>query len=198
MGGVAGLDAIGGWVGYIWWMRYPQGGGLTAERRKFREQLRFDAADRFAHGQDNATIAAALRVSVRSVQRWRQAWAAGGEPALRSKGPAALPLLSDTQFAVLEHLLAQGPEAHGWPDQRWTLARIATVIGRRFHISYTIKGVSLLLHRHGWSWQTPARRAVERDDAAVAAWVKDTWPQLKPPRRRPGPGSSSRTKPDSR
>lgn len=31
--------------------------------------------------------------------------------------------------------------AHGWPDQRWTLARVKTVIGRRFHKSYTIQGV---------------------------------------------------------
>lgn len=83
-------------------------------------------------------------------------------------------MLSDAQFAVLEHELARGALAHGWPDQTWTLARIKTVIGRRFHLSYTVQGVSLLLHRHGWSWQVPARRAVERDPAAVAAWVKDT------------------------
>ncbi|WP_268252711.1 hypothetical protein [Streptomyces galilaeus] len=29
-------------------MRYPQGGGLTAERQQFREELRLQAAERFA------------------------------------------------------------------------------------------------------------------------------------------------------
>ncbi|XES01417.1 winged helix-turn-helix domain-containing protein [Streptomyces sp. S1D4-11] len=35
-----------------------------------------------------------------------------------------------------------------------------------------------LLHRHGWSWQCPARRAVERDEGAVGLWKKDVWPQV--------------------
>lgn len=30
--------------------------------------------------------------------------------------------------------------AHGRPDQTWTLERITTLIGRRFHHSYTIQG----------------------------------------------------------
>lgn len=32
-------------------MRYPQGGGLTAERPQFREELRLKAAERFARGE---------------------------------------------------------------------------------------------------------------------------------------------------
>jgi len=179
-------------------MRYPQGGGLTADRRAFREKIRLDAAVGFAGGQDNAVIARRLRVHVRSVQRWRRAWAKGGEPALVSKGPASHPHLSDALFAVLEAELDKGPAAHGWPDQKWTLGRIKTLIGRRFHMSYTQQGVRKLLIRHGWSWQVPARRAVERDDAAVAAWVKETRPQVEQRRRRSGPGSSSRTRPGSR
>jgi len=171
---------------------------LTAERRAFREQLRMQAAERFAGGEDNAVIAYELRVSVRSVQRWRMAWTHGGVPALASTGPASLPRLSDELFAVLEAELDKGAVVHGWPDQTWTLARIKTLIGRRFHKPYTVQGVALLLKRHGWSCQVPARRAVERDEAAVAGWVKDTWPQVEAPRRRSTPGSSSKTKPGSR
>ncbi|MEU0821306.1 helix-turn-helix domain-containing protein [Streptomyces mirabilis] len=85
-------------------------------------------------------IAKDLRVSVRSLQRWRQAWEEGGPSALRSQGPASLPRLSDKQFAQLEAGLSKGPAAHGWGDQRWTLGRVKTVIGRRFHLAYTIQG----------------------------------------------------------
>ncbi|MCX4617318.1 helix-turn-helix domain-containing protein [Streptomyces mirabilis] len=42
-------------------------------------------------------IAKDLRVSVRSLQRWRQAWEEGGPSPLRSQGPASLPRLSDKQ-----------------------------------------------------------------------------------------------------
>ncbi|MFD8307864.1 winged helix-turn-helix domain-containing protein [Streptomyces sp. NPDC059690] len=41
-----------------------------------------------------------------------------------------------------------------------------TLIGRLFHISYTVEGTCQPLKRHGWSWQHPARRAIERDDEA--------------------------------
>jgi transposase len=179
-------------------MRYAQGGGLTDERREFREGIRLAAAERFAGGQPSSVIAKDLRVGVRSVQRWRRTWFRGGTRALRSVGSPSRPRLSESQFAVLERELARGPIAHGWPDQRRTLARIKTVIGRRFHKSYTPQGVRTLLIRHGFSCQVPARRAVERDDAAITGWVKESWPQAEAVRRRSAPGSSSRTSPASR
>jgi transposase len=179
-------------------MRYPQGGGLSPERQAFRERIRMEAAVRFAAGASNAEVARQLRVSVRSVQRWRRAWQEAGTVGLRSTGPASLPKLSDSLFAVLEKELDKGAVAHGWPDQTWTLSRIKTLIGRRFHKSITLSGISQMLRRHGWSHQVPARRATERDEAAVAGWVKETWPSAEAPRRRGAPTSSSRTRPASR
>jgi transposase len=179
-------------------MRYPQGGGLTAERRAFREHIRMQAAELFALGQDNATVARQLRVSVRSVQRWRQAWQHSGTSALESTGPASRPKLSEALFEVLEQELAKGPEAHGWPDQTWTLARIKTLIGRRFHKSMTLSAIAQMLHRHGFSHQVPARRALERNEEAVTGWVKETWPRVETPWRRSEPGFASKTRPDSR
>jgi hypothetical protein len=57
-----------------------------------------------------------------------------------------------------------GPAEHGWADQRWTLARVAMLIGRLFHVRYTLRGVSYLLRRIGFTPQVPAHRAVERDE----------------------------------
>lgn len=103
----------------------------------------------------------------RSIEQWRRNWREGGMEGLKSKGPAKL---SDDRFALLEEELAKGPAAHGWEDQRWKPERVRTLIGRRFHISCSIAGVWRLLHRHGWSWQSPARRALERDEHAVQLW----------------------------
>ncbi|WP_405015814.1 helix-turn-helix domain-containing protein [Kitasatospora sp. NBC_00070] len=55
-------------------MRYAQGGGLTAERRAFREQVRLQAGVRFEAGERTSVIARDLRVSEWSVERWRRAW----------------------------------------------------------------------------------------------------------------------------
>ncbi|MFI6517508.1 IS630 family transposase [Spirillospora sp. NPDC050679] len=122
-------------------MMYPQGGGLTDERRAFRERLRLEAAELFATGHSNTEIAKRLRVSVRSVQRRRHAWRWQGTTALRSRGSPGRPALSPELFAKLEAELTKGPVAHGWPDQTWTLARIKTLIGRRFHKSMTLAGI---------------------------------------------------------
>lgn len=97
--------------------------------------------------------------------------------ALASTGPPKLPKLSDGQFDELEEELALGPAEHGWEDQRWTLARIRALIAWKFQIDCSTAAVWRLLHRHGWSWQCPARRAVERDEGAVSLWKKDVWPQ---------------------
>ncbi|WP_405997709.1 winged helix-turn-helix domain-containing protein [Streptomyces sp. NBC_00829] len=75
---------------------------------------------------------------------------------------------------------------------RW---RVKTLIGRLFHVGCTVEGTWRLLKRHGWSWQQPARRAVERDDEAVELWKKEVWPRVKARRRSAGPGSSARTRP---
>jgi transposase len=179
-------------------MRYPQGGGLTAERRAFREDIRLQAADMFRQNLPSPAIAKQLRVSVRSVQRWRATWQAGGRAALRSQGPASRPKLSPALLTALEDELDKGPLAHGWPDQTWTLQRIQTLIGRRFHKTITLSGIAQILRRHGWTHQIPARRAGERDQAAVAGWIKETWPPVEAPRRRSGPGSSLKTRPGSR
>ncbi|MEU4728900.1 winged helix-turn-helix domain-containing protein [Streptomyces sp. NPDC023588] len=175
-------------------MRYAQGGGLTDAERATRERLRLQAVGRFEGGQKNPDIAAALRISVRSVERWRLAWRELGQTGVLSKGSPGRPRLSEAQMARLARELERGPLAHGWADQRGTLARIKSLIGRLFHVSYTVEGTWRLLKRHGWSWQQPARRAIERDDAAVEVWQKETWPRVRGPRWSAVPGSSSRTR----
>lgn len=53
-----------------------------------------------------------------------------------------------------------------------TRSRTAISTTGTFHIGYTLRGVSYLLHRMGFSPQVPAHRAVERDEAAIAMWRK--------------------------
>jgi hypothetical protein len=51
----------------LWAVRYAQGGGLTDAERAGRERIRLEAVGRFKGGEKNREIAAALRVSERSV-----------------------------------------------------------------------------------------------------------------------------------
>jgi transposase len=97
------------------------------------------------------------------------------------KGPSGSDCrLSDAQLQALAATLDEGPAAHGYvEDQRWTLARVAELIVRLFRQRYTLRGVSLLLHRMGFSPQVPKHRPVERDEEAIATWRREVWPQAK-------------------
>jgi transposase len=176
-------------------MRYGQRGGYTPAEQQRRERLRLEAAKRFAAGDSTGAIARDLRVTAGSVRRWRRAWRDGGDEALRSKGPVSAERLSPAQWARLEAELRRGPLAHGFADdQRWTLIRIKTLIGRLFHVGYTVEGTWKLLRRHGWSCQVPVRQALERDEAAIAVWKSEVWPEIKVPRATWAPTSASKTR----
>src|SRR5487761_136265 len=169
------------WRVYAGCMRYPDGGGLSAAERAQREKVRLQAAGMFEQDADPVQVACRLRVSTKSVYQWRRRRRAGGETALASKGPGgAVCRLNQAQVARLRAALEGGPAAWGGgQDQRWTLARVATLIGRLFHLRYTLRGTSYLLHRIGCTPQVPVHRAAERDEAAIAAWRAGTWAKVR-------------------
>jgi hypothetical protein len=72
-------------------MRHAQGGGVDAAGRARREALRMQAAARLAGRIAVPEVARRLRVSVRSVYRWKAAVERGGTAALQSRGPLAVP-----------------------------------------------------------------------------------------------------------
>jgi putative transposase len=67
--------------------------------------------------------------------------------------------LSPGQQDELAAARREGPAAHGCvDDQRWTLARMADLIARPFRVRYTLRCVSLLLHRIGFAFEVIANR----------------------------------------
>src|SRR3954447_17208049 len=126
-------------------MRYPDGGGLTAEERVRRERVRLAAADLTEAGARDREVARQFRVTRMSANRWRRALASGGRQALVSKGPGGARCKLDAgRLRVLEAELDAGPAAVGWADQCWTLTRIAEVVRRRFGMEYALAGPDLL------------------------------------------------------
>jgi transposase len=157
----------------------------TAYRRNARglrdrqafEAVRLQAGALFAAGHSQAEVAHQLGVARQNVSRWHARWQTGGLAALASRGPTGpAPRLDAQQLAGIDQALRQGARAHGFDTDHWTLARITTVIeqrtGHRYHPGHTWK----LLRRMGWRLQRPARRAVERDEQAIARWVAEDWP----------------------
>lgn len=164
--------------------------GKKAHARRDFEALtarRMRAAEMFARGKRQVDVVAELGVSAQTASRWHRDWLAGGRAALAGAGRAGRKRwLSDGQLAEVEAALADGPKAHGYPTDMWTLARVAEVIERTTGVRYSqTQTWTILRERLGWTRQRPARRAVERNDEAIAAWVAKDWPRIK---KAPGAG----------
>ena len=83
------------------------------------------------------------------------------------------------QRAKVPTLLLRGATAWGFDTDLWTTRRIATVIRREFGVPLHRAHVGRLLTRLGWSCQKPERRALERDEAAIARWKRYRWTAVK-------------------
>ena len=157
--------------------------GRVRPRRDFAalEERRMRAAVLFEQGVIPAEIARQVGVSHQIVSDWRAVWQRYGRDGLRGAGRAGRrPKLSQEQLDQVEAALANGPEANGYTTDLWTLKRVAEVIEQVSGVVYHPAHVwHLLREQLGWTWQRPARRAVERNDEAIERWVKQRWPRLK-------------------
>jgi transposase len=89
---------------------------------------------------------------------------------LASAGRAGLlPRLTQAQLAQVEAVLVAGPRASWYPTQRWSPHPVAEVMEAVTAVCYgQTQTWTILRARLGWTRQRPARRAIERDDAAIA------------------------------
>jgi transposase len=145
------------------------------------EQRRMQAADLFERGVIPAEIARRVGVQHQIVSQWRKAWRQRGRDALRSAGPVGRRArLTSDELQIVKDTLLAGAAANGYATDVWTLPRVAEVIERQTSVAYHPGHVWYLLRNQlDWTWQQPARRAVERNGEAIQRWVKKRWPQLK-------------------
>lgn len=154
---------------------------MTKRKPKdWREARRLRAWELKEQGWKQNKIAEALGVTEGAVSQWINKAKAHGIEALYSrKRSGRKPRLSDEQLAKLPELLAKGPGAYGFGGDVWTRPRVAAVIEREFGVTYTPQHVGNLLRKIGWSRQKPVQRANQRDEAEIAAWREEEWPELK-------------------
>lgn len=156
------------------------------------EQRRRRAIAQVKAGHTLSAVARQFSASVSSVHRWWQTYRRAGVRGLRAKPTPGRPSrLSVVQKQRLVTLLGRGPLRAGYRTDLWTLPRVTELIRQHFDVRYHPAHVWKLLTGLGWSCQKPERRAVERDEPAIARWKRIAWPRIK--KRRP-PGRPSRVR----
>src|SRR5207249_506937 len=152
----------------------PQGSPEELERRRRR------GIELLKAGASVTEVARRLGCSHSSVILWREVVRRRGLKALTAKpAPGRPPKLTAAQQRQLPRLLLRGATAWDFDTDLWTTGRIATVIRRTFGVRLHRAHVGRLLTTLGWSCQKPERRAVERDEAAIARWTRYRWVAVK-------------------
>jgi len=164
----------------------PRGSAAVLEARR-RQALAL-----LKKGHSLQAVGRWVRCAASSVMRWRDAVRRRGERGFRvGASPGRPPKLTTRQRQQLVRVLRRGSLAHGYRTDLWTTPRVAEVIARHFGIRYHPDHVGRLLHRLGWTPQKPERRALQRNEAAIARWKREEWPRVKKTPRGWAPISSS-------
>lgn len=150
-------------------------------KRDFKalEQRRLKAAKLLEQGMAAAEVARRLGVKRQSVFEWQVLLQEKGLDGLRRRPRGRPRQLSDAQCGELSAMLVKGAIAQGFPNEIWTLERVAALIKQRFGIKYSTGHMWYLLRRLGFSAQRPERRALQRDEQAIERWKRKRWPALK-------------------
>jgi transposase len=130
-------------------------------------------------GKSPAEAARAVGVARQTAYTWKARLDEGGIDVLRAMATGRPAQLDSGQIDALRMALLQGPLAHGFGTELWTLKRVRALIERLYGVRFSEVHVWRLLGAMGFSSQRPDRRALERDEAAVLTWKRKTWPALK-------------------
>jgi transposase len=139
--------------------------------RDLMEERRLEAAQDLLEGKGQACVARIFGVSRTTVSRWNRALQQEGVSSLRKRKATGRPSrLSKEQLAQIPEIYTAGPQQAGFPDNRWTAARMAAVIEARFGVHYDTDHVCRLMEKLGL--REPKRR-VRRVEYVLTPFISD-------------------------
>ena len=137
------------------------------------------AVQRVRNGLAPAQVATVLGVHVETVRLWVRTHTAGGDAALAGTPHPGRPrFLTPDQEAEVRGWLARKPTDFGFRTDLWTAARVARLIREKLGVEYHPGYLREWLVKRGYSPQKPARRAKQRNPAAIDRWLADEYPAV--------------------
>ena len=136
------------------------------------------------NGLRQAEAARIFGIPDRSIRRWvaqmRREGVASIEPKRRGRVTGEVSELKPRQAERIKALvIGKMPDQLKLPFYLWTREAVGQLIAREYGITLTSASVGNWLARWDLSPQKPVRRAYERDDARIAAWLEDEYPAIK-------------------
>ena len=136
------------------------------------------------NGLSQAEASRIFGIPDRSIRRWvaqmRREGVASIEPKRRGRVAGEVSELKPRQAERIRALvIGKMPDQLKLPFYLWTREAVGQLIEREYGIKLSCASVGNWLERWDLSPQRPVRRAYERDDARIAAWLEDEYPAIK-------------------
>ncbi len=144
--------------------------------------LRRSVVQSVRDGMSQTGAAQVFGVSLRAANKWVALDKCGGPRALKLKRRGRRVgegRLNPARAKRIRQLIIDAlPDQLKLPFYLWTRAAVATLIQREYEISVSLTSVGRYLKAWGMSPQKPVRRAYERNDAAIARWLRQEYPAI--------------------
>jgi transposase len=154
--------------------------GLPVETQA---ELRRVAIAMLLVGKTQQDAADAVGVTRQIVSEWKSRYDAEGDEGLdgrkRGRRPGEQKLLDAKQEVRLRRLITEKcPDQLKLAFALWTREAVSVLIKRETGIALSLSAVGNYLRAWGFTAQRPIRRASERREADVEAWVEQSYPAI--------------------
>jgi len=134
-------------------------------------------------GISNLEVAQMVEMSKESTSRIWALYKRGGQKAIelkiRGRKEGDKKTLNPSQEAqLIKRLIDTTPKQLKFKYVLWTREAVKKLIKHEFDVEMPISTVGKYLQRWKFTSQVPIKRAYERNDKAVQAWLEDTYPQI--------------------
>jgi transposase len=146
-------------------------------------ELRRRAVAMVDAGKTRQEAAEVVGVSRRFVGKWVDARDKLGDAALdggkRGRRPSEQMMLSAKNAArIRKKIIDKCPDQLKLPFSLWTREAVRDLIEREAGVRLSLQSVSDYLKRWGFTPQRPVKRATERKEPAIAAWLANDYPAI--------------------
>ena len=148
-----------------------------------QQELRNQVVRMRKKGMKNPEVALLVELSIETVSRIWSKYKKGGMNAItiqkRGRKEGTKKSLSSEQEAILiKRLIDTTPKQLKFKFVLWTREAVQQLIKHDFGIDMPISTVGKYLQRWEFTSQVPIKRAYERNDAKVTAWLDEEYPKI--------------------
>lgn len=144
------------------------------------EHYRFRAIYLHKEGRKVNDIADYFGIHRGSVSRWITNYKQSGRKALKSRKSDGRPCkLNQEDMHQILLTLRENPLNCGFETPLWDCKRVRQIVQEKCNKNIHQTNIMRWLKRLNFTYQKPARRALEQDKKAVKKWLSEEWPKIK-------------------